>query len=66
MYLAVSIVVAILAGWLAHGLARSKRRNAWGWAAASAILIVPVLVLAVLPPLPGGTDRLPPAAGQSS
>ncbi len=59
MYLIVSVVVAALAAWLAYGLARRKGRNAVGWAVASAILIVPVMVLAVLPSLKGH-DRLPP------
>jgi hypothetical protein len=44
-----SAVAALLAGWLAYGLAARKRRSAWAWAVASAILIVPLFVLAVLP-----------------
>lgn len=66
LYLILSIVVAVLAGWLAYGLAARKRRNPWGWTIASVLFIVPVLVLAVLPPAPGGTDRLPPAGGGPS
>ena len=56
MYLIVSVVVAALAAWLAYGLARHKGRNAVGWAIASAILIVPVMVLAVLPPRSDGRE----------
>jgi len=66
LYLIVSGIVAFLAGWLAYGLAARKRRNPWGWMVASVLLIVPVLILAVLPPAPGGTDRLPPASGGPS
>lgn len=44
-----SVVMAVFAGWLAYGLAQRKGRSPWGWAVASLILIVPVLVLAVLP-----------------
>ena len=66
IYFAVSILVAFLAGWLAYGLARRKGRNAWGWMTASVVLIVPVLILAVLPPAHDGTDRLPPATGAQS
>jgi len=51
-----SAVMAVFAAWLAYGLAERKGRSPWGWAVASLILIVPVLVLAVLPskrPVPG-------------
>jgi len=64
-YLVASLVVAALAGWLAYGLARRKGRNAVGWTAASVIFIVPVMVLAVLPPK-REHDRLPPKAGEGA
>lgn len=63
VYMVVSILVSFLAGWLAYGLARRKGRSAWGWMIASVLFIVPVLILAVLPPAEGGSDRLPPAKG---
>ena len=66
IYLAVSILVSFLAGWLAYGLARRKGRNAWGWMIASVLLVVPVLILAVMSPVQGGSDRLPPATGGRS
>ena len=59
MYLIVSVAVAALAAWLAFDLAKRKGRNPIAWAVASAILIVPVMVLAVLPSKKGH-DRLPP------
>jgi uncharacterized membrane protein YeaQ/YmgE (transglycosylase-associated protein family) len=61
-YLIASVVVAVLAGWLAAGLARRKGRSVTGWTIASVLFIVPVMILAVLPSL-RGHERLPPNVG---
>lgn len=56
----ISLIVALVAGWLAYRLGERKGRNPRAWMAVSVLLVVPLLLLVLLP------ARCPPGTLSSS
>ena len=49
MILLVLVIVAVVLGYIAWGLARSKGRNTFAWTFATVLLGLPLLILIFLP-----------------